>query len=74
METAKADFLKTINEQYHYHCQSKDKTPNTQDFLEYLMERNLINDLTIKRFVVVNAYPEALNNLGIKRTAVWEID
>jgi hypothetical protein len=38
------------------------------------MQRSLITDLSIKRFVVVNAYPQAFDNLGIKQNAIWEIE
>jgi hypothetical protein len=74
MEAATTDFLKIVSAQYKQHCDSQGKETNHEEFLEYLLNRNFITDKTIKRFVVVTAYPEALQNLGIKRTAIWEIE
>lgn len=74
MEAVKTDFLKLVFERYKTHCNSKEKEPSAEDFLQYLVNKNFITDKTMKRFVVVSAYPETLDNLGIKQNAIWEIE
>lgn len=74
MEAAKREFKQIINKQYLQHCESQGKEPNQEDLLEYLMNRNFIRDLDIKRFLIVTAYPLALDNLGLKTNAIWELE
>ena len=74
MEAARTEFATVIEKQYQEHCKTNEKTPSTEDFLQYLMQRSLITDLSIKRFVVVNAYPQAFDNLGLKQNAIWELE
>lgn len=69
------EFIKTINNNYENWCDANEVEPNNQLFLQYLIDRNLIEKKTVKRFVVINNYPEALaNNLGIKKAALWELE
>jgi hypothetical protein len=76
MEKARrTDFVKTINSQYSAFCKSREITPTQRGFAEYIVNRNLITDLTIKRFLVVDKYPSALDgSLGIKRSAMWSLE
>jgi len=39
-----------------------------------MLNRSLIPDKIIKRLVVITSYPQALDNLGIKKLAVWELE
>jgi hypothetical protein len=65
------DFIKTIESQYQNFCKSRETTPTVKGFAEYLINRSLITDLTIKRFLVVDKYPAALGKfMYIKRVAV----
>lgn len=75
MEAAKSEFLKVVNRQFEQHCKSKEIEPSSEYFLEYLLKRNIITDLIIKRFVVVTAYPEALSmNMSVKKLAIWQLE
>jgi hypothetical protein len=74
-ERRRVDFIKTIESQYINFCKSREIKPTTKGFAEYLINRNLIPDLTIKRFLVVDKYPHALGeSLGIKRVAMWNLE
>jgi len=75
MEAAKTDFISIVNSEFTSWCKSKDIEPNNDALLTYLLERRIITDLTIKRFVVVSKYPFVLSeNLDIKKVAVWQLE
>jgi hypothetical protein len=75
MEETRSEFLKTITKQFVSWCKSKELEPTNEMFCEYLINRNLIIDRTINRFLVVDKYPEALaKSLGIKKFAIWQIE
>ena len=75
MEAAKTDFISIVNSEFTSWCKSKDIEPNNDALLTYLLERRIITDLTIKRFVVVSKYPFVLSeNLDIKKAAVWQLE
>lgn len=73
-KAAREQFLKVVNDQFQEHCKSREIEPSAENFLDYMLNRSLIPDKIIKRLVVITAYPQALNNLGIKKLAVWEIE
>jgi hypothetical protein len=79
-ERRRVDFIKTIESQYINFCKSREIKPTTKGFTtkgfaEYLINRNLIPDLTIKRFLVVDKYPHALGeHLFIKQSAMWSLE
>ena len=75
METTRREFVNTISIQFKEWCKLKGLEPNSELFSEYLINRNLITDRTINRFLVVDKYPEALDkHLGIKKYAIWDIE
>jgi len=75
MEAAKHDFRQIVSTEFLNWCKSKDVAPNHEALLSYLLERNIITELTIKRFVVVSKYPHCLaENLDIKRAAMWQLE
>ena len=75
MEAAKNDFISIVNSEFISWCKSKEIEPNNDALLTYLLERRIITDLTIKRFVVVSKYPFVLSeNLDIKKAAVWQLE
>jgi len=75
MEAAKNDFVEIVNTEFLKWCKSKDIEPNHDALLNYLLERKIITELTIKRFVVVAKYPFILSeNLDIKKAAVWQLE
>jgi hypothetical protein len=74
-ERRRVDFIKTIESQYTNFCKSREIKPTTKGFAEYLINRNLIPDLTIKRFLVVDKYPHALGeHLFNKQSAMWSLE
>jgi len=75
MEAAKNDFRIIVSAEFVNWCKSKDIEPNNDALLTYLLERRIITELTIKRFVVVAKYPFILSeNLDIKKAAVWQLE
>lgn len=75
MEAAKNDFREIVSTEFLNWCKSKDIEPNHDALLSYLLDRNIITELTIKRFVVVSKYPFVLaENLDIKRAAMWQLE
>lgn len=69
------EFIKTIDSDFERWCESKEIEATNELFLLYLIERNIIEEKTIKRFVVVKNYPSALEeNLGIKAAAIWQLE
>jgi len=75
MENTRREFLNTIQKQYKEFCKSKGVEETVQGFSEYLINRNLIKDLIIRMFLVVDKYEEALkDNLEIKHLAVWALE
>ena len=75
METAKNEFLKEVSKRFERYCDAEEKKASPEEFLQFLLDRNFIENKIIKRFVVVNSYPKALNeNLGIKKTAIWQLE
>lgn len=75
MEAAKHDFKQIVSTEFLNWCKSKEIEPSHETLLSYLLERKVITELTIKRFVVVNRYPFALSeNLNIKKAAIWQLE
>ena len=75
MEETRREFVKTINLQFIDYCKSKDKEPTPEEFATYLVNRTLISDLTVKRFLVVDKYPHVLSaNMGVKQVAIWQLE
>lgn len=76
METTRTtEFKRLVSSDFVRWCDSKGLHPNNEAFLDFLIERNIINESTIKRFVIVATYPNALSeNMGIKRAAIWELE
>lgn len=74
MEETRGEFTRVISEQYNEYCKLKGVYPTTDGFAAYLVNRTIITDLTIKRFLVIDKYPIALSDhLGIKKAAIWQI-
>lgn len=75
MEETRGEFIKTIKQQYETYCDVKGIEPTLQGFGTYMVNRNLITDTTIKRFIVVDKYPESLrDNMGIKTVAMYDLE
>jgi len=75
METTRNEFIEILLLQFNEFC-SREKQPATnENFVRYIVNRNIIKDITINRFVVISKYPEALqDNFGIKRFAIWQLE
>jgi len=75
MEQTRTEFTKVISAQYEAYCKSKEVKPTSEGFAVYLVNRSLVTDLTIKRFLVIDKYPFALSeNMGIKKCAIWQLE
>jgi len=75
MEQTRTEFTKVISEQYEEYCKSKEVDPTPKGFATYLVNRSLVTDLTINRFLVIDKYPTILaKNMGIKQSACWELE
>lgn len=75
MEETRHEFTKVIERQYKEHCKSKEIEPTIEGLAVYMVNRNLVTDLTINRFLVIDLYPILLaKNNGIKQVACWEIE
>lgn len=74
MEGVRGEFIKTVQEEYTNYCKARGEKETIQGYSEYLLNRNLVTDKTINRFVVISKYPTALDeNLGIKKQAIYTI-
>lgn len=74
MEGVRGEFIKIVQEEYTNYCKARGEKETIQGYSEYLLNRNLVTDKTINRFVVISKYPIALEeNLGIKKMAVYSI-
>jgi len=50
-------------------------SPTNEEFLKYLINRNIVGSKTIKRLLVINEYPHALDrHMHIKRSAIWDLE
>jgi hypothetical protein len=75
MEETRREFTKVISKQYEDYCKSKEVEPTTEGFATYLVNRTMVNDLTIRRFLVVDRYPIVLSeNMNIKQCAIWQLE
>ena len=69
------EFRSIVTNQFIDYCNSKEVEPTIDFFAEYLINRNLIIDKTITRFLVIDKYPEALHgNMAIKQHAIWQLE
>jgi len=75
MEQTRTEFIKVISQQYKEYCKLKEVEPTTEGFSAYLVNRSLITDLTINRFLVIDKYPIVLKqNMGVKQLACWQLE
>jgi hypothetical protein len=71
----RTEFRSTVTKQFTDYCKSKEVNPSIEYFAEYLINRNLIIDKTITRFLVIDKYPEALHgNMAIKQQAIYQLE
>ncbi len=75
MEKVRSEFINLALHQFETFCKIKGIESTTENFAKYLVNRSIIKDITINRFIVISKYPEALNeNLGIKKFAIWDLE
>lgn len=75
MEATRSDFSKVIYGQYKDRCKLQEIEPTIEGLVVYLINRNLITDLTINRFLIIDKYPLALaQNAGVKQLACWQLE
>jgi len=75
MEETRKEFIEVINNQYAEHCKLNGIAPTVEGFSAYMVNRNIVTDLTINRFLVIHLYPIILSeNMGIKQATCWDLE
>jgi hypothetical protein len=75
MEKTRQEFINTIQLLYKKFCKDKGTTETVEGFASFLVNKSLVTDKTINRFLIVEKYPETLKkNLGIKKLAIWDLE
>ena len=75
MEKTRQEFVSTIQLLYKEFCKAKGATETVGGFASFLVNKSLIPDKTINRFLIVEKYPATLKkNLGIKQIAIWDLE
>jgi hypothetical protein len=74
MEETRKDFINILQEEYANYCKARGEKETISGYSEYMINRNIITDKTVNRFVIISKYPIALStNLGIKKMAIYSI-
>jgi hypothetical protein len=75
MEKTRQEFINTIQLLYKEFCKEKGTEETVEGFASFLVNKSLILDKTINRFLIVEKYPATLKkNLGIKQIAIWDLE
>ena len=75
MESTRTEFIETITAQFEQWCKQTENEPSHSLFAQYILNRSLICDKTVKRFLVIEKYPKLLEeNKNIKRSAIWDLE
>jgi len=70
-----ASFCGSILERFKTYCTSQDIEPTNENLVRYLIRCNLIQEMEINRFTVLQLYPKALyNHDGVKLRAIIYIE
>jgi hypothetical protein len=74
MEETRKDFINILQEEYANYCKARGEKETISGYSEYMINRNIITDKTVNRFVIISKYPIALStNLGIKKMAIYAL-
>lgn len=74
MERTRSIFVETVKEEYSNYCKARGEKESTIGLTEYLINKNVIEDKTINRFLTVTLYPRALEESnGIKKLAIYTL-
>ena len=74
MEETRKEFINILQEEYANYCKARGEKETIQGYSEYMINRNIVNQKTINRFIIISKYPDALSrNLGIKKMAIYSI-
>ena len=75
MEKTRQEFINTIQLLYKEFCKDKVTAASVGGFASFLVNKSLIPDKTINRFLIVEKYPSTLKkNLGIKQMPIWDLE
>ncbi len=75
MERTRAIFIDKATEEYNNYCKAKGISSTVEGFAEYLVNRNIVQDKTINKFLVVSFYPDAMEeNNGIQQLAIATLE
>jgi hypothetical protein len=75
MEQTRSLFVETIKEEYSNYCKATGQKESTEGLTIYLVNKNIVEDRTINRFLAVNYYPKALEESnGIKKLALYTLE
>ena len=71
----KCDFAEVLSRKYDLHCKRTGIQPTHQGFIFYLIERRIIEEIEVCRYMVIERYPEKLYECDGKRTeAVYALE
>jgi hypothetical protein len=74
MEETRKEFINILQEEYTDYCKARGEKETISGYSEYMINRNIITDKTVNRFVIISKYPIALStNLGIKKMAIYSL-
>lgn len=75
MERTRGIFIKVAQEEYSNYCKARGENETITGFSEYLVNKNVIEDKTINRYLAVTLYPTALaESNGIKKLALYTLE
>ncbi len=75
MERTRGIFIETVQEEYSNYCKARGEQETINGFSQYLVNKNVIEDKTINRFLAVTLYPTVLNESeGVKTLALYALE
>lgn len=75
MEETRTEFIAAVTEEFNNYCRARGEEPTNERFAAYMINRNLVTDKTIKRFVIINQYPHLVaENGGSKKFAIYDLE
>lgn len=75
MERTRGIFIETVQGEYSNYCKARGEQETISGFSQYLVNKNVIEDKTINRFLAVTLYPIALEESGgIKKLALYTLE
>ena len=67
-------FVDATTRKFRIWCGKHRREETPENFARYLMERNIIEEKTIKYYVTLEIYPEYLYRYDSKQKAIWAME